>query len=144
MKYEGYFSNVWYTVAFSTPFIALIYYIADKNSILGFNAASLGLFFYFLPISLLVLVPVAVLHYQVYKKIEKTKLPVLKARFLLAFSAMLTFMLAVILLRQLSKSISFLLYPLYPFYLTPVIILYLAVILICSFAYKYKSAEVQD
>lgn len=144
MKYEGYFSNVWFTVVFGTPVLAFLYYLSDKTSFIAFDLSSLALFFYFFTISFLVLVPVVLLHYQVYRKIGKTKLSSLISRLLFAFSAILIFSLVVLLLRLLSESSTYFLYPLYPFYLTPVLFLYLFSIVICSFAYKLKTKEVDD
>jgi hypothetical protein len=144
MKYEGYFSNVWFTVVFVTPLLALIYYVSDKNSFIAFNLSGLALYLYFLPISLLVFIPTVLLHYQVYRKIEKARLSSFKTRALFVLSAILVFAAVVVLFRLLSGVSSFFLFPLYPFYLTPVIVLYVATITICSLIYKIKTEEVQD
>jgi hypothetical protein len=144
MKYEGYFSNVWFTVVFVTPLLALIYYISDKNSFIAFNLSGIALYLYFLPISLLVFIPTVLLHYRVYRIVEKARLSSFKTRVLFVLSAILVFAAVVVLLRLLSGVTSYFLYPLYAFYLTPVIVLYLATITICSLIYKFKPEEVKD
>lgn len=136
MKYEGYLSNVWFTVVFITPLLLFIYAVTYRFYGLGFDLVSLAVLLVFEALSLLICLPASLLHTLIYKKLKMLKTGVWTRKLLLFLSAALLLALFFFAGVQVSDRAGYLLFP---FGLKPVWVVYFIVLAISCFAYRVES-----
>lgn len=136
MKFEGYTSNVWFTVVFGTPL--LIYVYAVITHFYGFELSWTSLISWLAleALSLLVCLPAAILHTVLYKKISGTNRSTWQKKMILFGVAALLLTACFFVVELLSEVSGYLLSP---FTLLVIRLFYAAVLTVSSFLYRIEA-----